>query len=255
MNSNTGRSTYLERKLRQLFRKDIGHNLHYVSKRLKPCYLWDISEPDVTTADECIQHFDQSSDTGHLRTIQIGDHDLVVCNTEATLQHLSDVLSSNSVRFVDVSSCHKQPRLLPALPSDLEAMLRSLLRQLDGFRQSDRRNLRLKLECNWNLCSAFGVFLGFPVVYWFGADSDSNCLSMEELKVCSVRCLKPFGVVLGLDSRDSATSEVYSFSFPLLFDRELGAHVQRWFQNLATCFAEFELTMCSRVCCYPTVAL
>ncbi|CAN8008006.1 unnamed protein product [Ixodes pacificus] len=253
MSGNSMKSVLSERKLRQLSRRGIGHQLHYVSKYLKPSYLWDLSEPAVATVDECIRRFNDSFNTGHLRSVQIGDCDLLVCNPELTLQHLKDVVFSNNVRFVDVSSTQRRPTLLSTLPPDLEVMLRCLLRQLDRFSLEDRKLLRLDLKSGWNMCSAFGVFLGFPVVYWCSVESDSNCLSMEELKAFSVRCPKLYDGTENLDP--GASNEVYSFSFPLRLEPELRGHVRCWFERLRTRFADLELTMTSRVCCYPTVAL
>lgn len=257
----TRQQNILTRKLRKLLGKGILLRLYFVSRHLKPCYLWDACEPTAAIARTCILRcWTSFSETGTLHVLCAGS-DILICNVVQTVRHLNPAALWNKVRFVDVTATEGFPKLLKQSPAELNNMLTSLLCQLQQVLKSpdsvgdNVATTVLELNPRWNLCSMFGVLLGFPVVYWFQGGSDAaNCLSMEELRVVSVRCSNVPCLVQ--DSKVQVSEhEVYSFSFPVRWEVELSAHVKAWFDKLCSDFPDYQLTMTCRDRCYPIVAL
>lgn len=221
----------------------------WTARGYKPAYLWDANEPTERAVSECLRHCRANSDSV-VKALQLG-RDVLLCNVAETQRRLAD--RGHGVKFVDVSAKLRSPAVLTSLPAGVDSMLASLERILAQMatppRESDA-TVSAEYPCAvWNLCTAFGVLLGYPVVYWFDGGADAgNCLAMEELNVVRVRA-----------SRQSAPTvkdggdEVYSFSFPLRLSAELGPHVDAWWEELSS--KARDLNRVDEVRCYPVVAL
>lgn len=216
----------------------------WTARGSKPGFLWDVNEPTDRAVTDCLR---LCSATGDVRALRLG-RDVLLCNVPETLRRLAD--AQLVAKFVDVSAKLRSPRVLATPPPGVADMLSSLRRQLADAASSpvfcDAAFADVvPADGGWNLCTAFGVLLGYPVVYWFDGDADAaNCLAMEELNVVRVR---------GAGRTPAEWDDVYSFSFPLALGVELKPHVDAWWEQLRA--RGFELTRVDEVKCYPVVAL
>lgn len=243
-----------------LFEKTAKYDLLSILKHAKPSYLWDICQP---TAD-LIQSFTRKvsamcgagRDLFHILQLE---EDMVVCDLDRLFDYLQRVLSAQNIPIVDVSSTRAEPAFLPAWPSSIGAMLSSLTSQLGAILSSAnssgdrRRTWNIETGPDWNLCTAFGFLLGFPVIYWFSGDSTaSNCLALQQLCAVKVHCRKRS---LYDGATESDSHPVYSFSFPLALKDKLDAHVSRWFEGLSQRCSRLQLTVTKETFQLPHVAL
>ncbi|KAG8504401.1 UPF0739 protein C1orf74 [Galemys pyrenaicus] len=187
-----------------------------------------------------------------LHVLEVGEHSLIV-SPEFACRHLERVLLG-PMALVDVSS----PQPCPSICSldqhqDLKALVAESVRHLQGL-QSDQspaasRSTLRSSDCN--LCTLFGILLGYPVPYTFqGNQGDGNCLALTPLRVFTAQvswllCSLP--ILL-------CSFSVPESSFPALRDR-----LSAWEKDLRTrCGTQSDfanLSICSEVVTLPTVAL
>lgn len=226
----------------------------WTARGYKPAYLWDASEPAERAVVECLRQCRATCD-GVVRALRLGS-DVVLCNVAETRRRLADWRLG--VKFVDVSAHLRCPVVLTSAPAGVGDMLASLELMLERMATSPPESLNEtaseRVSCAmWNLCTAFGVLLGYPVVYWFDGGADAaNCLALEELNVVRVRCAGQGDLPVPRTSAEQG-DEVYSFSFPLRLRAELGPHVDAWWQELSLKARDF--TRVDQVKCCPVVAL
>ncbi|XP_010215156.1 PREDICTED: UPF0739 protein C1orf74 homolog [Tinamus guttatus] len=83
----------------------------------------------------------------------------------------------------------------------------------------------------WNLCTVFGVVLGYPLAYTFAVeDGFENCLALTPLRVFTVQASCP-------RIRDNLTIQIYSFSIPENLYPEVKEVVDAWCDNLKNSFS------------------
>ncbi|KAH6943694.1 hypothetical protein HPB50_025616 [Hyalomma asiaticum] len=231
----------------------------WTARGFKPCYLWDVSEATERGVAHCLRACGSTPGSGDVRAFRLGRCDVLLCNVPETLRKLAD--AHLAFKFVDVSSGLLCPTVPASPPAAVLAMLASLTRTLAEVDASPPRsegiiNLEPAHGSEWNLCTAFGVLLGYPVVYWFKGGVDAgNCLAMEELNVVRVRssgCPEERTV-----RRTTAHDDVYSFSFPAILDGDLRPHVDAWWRRLRAKAeaSDVKLTRVDEVRSYPIVAL
>lgn len=225
----------------------------WTARGYKPAYLWDANEPTERAIAECLRRCRATCD-GVVRALRLGS-DVLLCNVAETRRRLADWRLG--VKFVDVSANLRTPAVLTSAPAGVSDMLASLevvFEQMATLPPESDETVSVEGRSGvWNLCAAFGVLLGYPVVYWFGGGADAaNCLAMEELNVVRVRWASR---IVSAVSRTSSEQrdELYSFSFPLRLKAELGPHVDAWWQELSK--KARDLTRVDEVKCYPVVAL
>ena len=102
-------------------------------------------------------------------------------------------------------------------------------------------HFNLKVHEHWCIPTLLGVFLGYPIVYWYNQalpNSDGkNCLSYVELTVYKIY----FEIEDGDRCKDK-WYELYSFSAPCCLRQYFDSFIQSWYKNLVekvnvqTCF-------------------
>ena len=149
------------------------------------------------------------------RVLSIDNLDFFIIHVRETLRVLE-----SPVVFVDVSSTLEGgPKVIEATPL-LSALTARLLSKISAASPGgDGHVIHADLD-GANGTTAFGLLLGYPVVYWFseeGDDSGGTCLDGRDLVVCKVKC-------------DSAVDSVggISFSYPECLSGVLKPAVRRW---------------------------
>ncbi|XP_010295845.1 PREDICTED: UPF0739 protein C1orf74 homolog, partial [Phaethon lepturus] len=109
------------------------------------------------------------------------------------------------------------------------------------------------VPAGWNLCTIFGVLLGYPAVYTFSIEEGTeNCLALTPLRVFTVQASCP-------RIKDGLRVQIYSFSIPEGLCAELKEVLDAWCDELKEAFSmqnDFvDLCISSEVVSLPAVAL
>ncbi|KAL4673942.1 hypothetical protein H8959_017876 [Pygathrix nigripes] len=225
-----------------------------VARGLKPAVLYDCN---CAGASELQSYLEELQGLGFLNfglhILEIGENSLIV-SPEHVCQHLEQVLLG-TIAFVDVSSCQPHPSVcsLDQL-QDLKALVAEIITHLQGLQRdlspSAVSHSRLH-SSDWNLCTVFGILLGYPVPYTFHLNQgDDNCLALTPLRVFTAR-------ISWLLGRPPIL--LYSFSVPESLFPGLRHILNTWEKDLRTRFRtqnDFaDLSISSEIVTLPAVAL
>lgn len=144
-----------------------------------------------------------------LFTLDLNGNTLII-NQQIALIHINEILSGVNVGIVDVSHSLKMPALFDQSREEFINMVQKLQLLIKGFEQHDDcKPLYVGEQCeDWNLCTIFGLLLGYPVTYWFDQrKSYENCLTMTTLIVTTASAT-------WMMKDGNYTSCLYSFSVP-----------------------------------------
>jgi len=164
--------------------------------------------------------------TNSLRILSIDDNTFIF-NPATVQSHLDELLKSKSLLLIDVCPSRKQP-VLAGLEKRTEDMIKSLseVNTNEMDKGSSVILLGEELYNDWNLCTLFGILLGYPASYWFDQTKGfGNCLCMTPLVVCTV-----WNTWQTHDINHRCC--LYSFSVPEELWSEVQSHMQRWTENL-----------------------
>ncbi|XP_073904525.1 UPF0739 protein C1orf74 homolog isoform X2 [Castor canadensis] len=224
-----------------------------VARGLKPAVLYDCNSAGVL---ELQNYLGQLQGLGFLalglHILEIGENSLIV-NLKHVCEHLEQVLLG-TIAVVDISSKHPHPSVcsLDRL-QDLKALVTELIMHLHGL----QRDLSVGVShsrlhsTDWNLCTLFGILLGYPVSYTFHMNQgNDNCLALIPLRVFTARISWLLGQPPIL---------LYSFSIPESLFPDLRDILNAWEKDLRTRFRtqnDFaDLSISSEIVTLPVVAL
>ncbi|XP_036612847.1 UPF0739 protein C1orf74 homolog [Trichosurus vulpecula] len=226
-----------------------------VARGLKPAVLYDCN---AAGADQVQRYVGELQRLGllpqALHILELGENILIVSPGQVC-QHIQQVLCS-PVTFVDISSFRSHPTLcLLGELGDLKDHLAEIMTHL----QSLEGNCLLPVSrsefssAGWNLCTVFGILLGYPVPYFFHpSQGDSNCLALIPLRVFTARTSCCW--LTGLPQ-----IQLYSFSVPESLYPALKNILDMWEEDLrARCGAQgdfADITISTEVVTLPSVVL
>ncbi|XP_074078673.1 UPF0739 protein C1orf74 homolog [Macrotis lagotis] len=226
-----------------------------VARGLKPAVLYDYN---AAGADQVQRYVGELQRLGllpqALHILELGGNILIV-NPGQVCQHMQQVLL-NPMTFVDISNFRSLPALCQLNElGDLKNHLTEIMTHL----QSLQRNPLLPISrselssVGWNLCTIFGILLGYPVPYFFHpTQGDSNCLAMIPLRVFTTRTSCCWLTGLG-------QIQLYSFSIPESLYPALKDKLDIWRQDLRARFGaqgDFsDLIISNEVVTMPSVVL
>lgn len=224
-----------------------------VARGLKPALLYDCSCAGSSELQSYLAELqDLGIPTQRLHILEIGEHCLIIC-PELACQHLERVLLGPTT-LVDVSQSQPHPVICSLdQRQDLKVVVAESIRHLQGL-QKDRSPA---VSCSQlpasdcNLCTLFGILLGYPVPYTFHLNQgDDNCLALTPLRTYTAQAswlLGPPPVLL------------YSFSVPESSFPALRDMLSTWEEDLRTrCGRQSDfanINICSRVVTLPAVVL
>ncbi|XP_063414264.1 UPF0739 protein C1orf74 homolog [Mytilus trossulus] len=239
---------HLGRKMRHHL-TELLHNVTAVDQAIKPSYLLDFG----IKASSLHQFVEDLKRTGCVKTIlniyQMGT-DLLVTNPKC-IQVLQQCSNLESLYILtDVSSGLAKPQTIKKKLL-FEELLQSI--KLLPFNLDKTAIFDLDVT-DMNLTTMFGILLGYPFIYWFGRESEDNCLSM-----IPIRCLKVTRTIhiqkeneTQLNSTESFN--VFSFSVPEeLFDSTAEYHLNRWFSQKKMINSSLQLSSQTEI--LPKVAM
>ncbi|KAK2858008.1 hypothetical protein Q7C36_005927 [Tachysurus vachellii] len=233
---------------------DMAVQIIAVDLGLKPAVLYDLNS---ACAEQIQRYVSSLHEAGVLNTtlriFSISGSCLVV-NCNLMKEHLSEVLEKKSLLTVDVCAWKEQPSLI-VMDSSTKHMVKEML---DFIMDKEDQHPSIivveeELHERWNLCTLFGILLGYPTSYWFNqAQSFENCLSMTPLVVNKVWVCWPI-----CDTKHSSC--LYSFSVPEVLWAEIDTFIQNWVERLRGRFCKqtvlIKLSISKETVILPTVAL
>lgn len=224
-----------------------------VARGLKPALLYDCNCAGSSELQSFLEELQGLGFlTQGLHILEIGENCLIV-NPEHACQHLERVLLG-SIAFVDVSSSLPHPcvRSLDQL-QDLKSLIAEIITHLQGMQRDQSMAVSCSRLCSsdWNLCTVFGILLGYPVPYTFHLNQgDDNCLALTPLRVFTARISWLLGQPPVL---------FYSFSVPESLFPALVDILNTWEKDLRTrCRTQndfTDLSISSEIVTLPAVAL
>lgn len=225
---------------------------------LKPALLYDSNSASA----EQVQQYLSSLQTSQLVSKSLLTMDLngnsFIFNPVTVMSSLEQALCDNSVAVIDVCHSLEKPISTDPLKTGLKSIILDLLLLLRGFEnlKEAEKPLYVGEKCDqWNLCTVFGLLLGFPVTYWFDqTKSFENCLSMIPLMVTTVTAAATWQV-----DAEPHRHCLYSFSIPDVLHEETHSNLKIWRLHLQEQFQQQnvlkDLTVCQTIVTLPSVCL
>ncbi|CAG5980571.1 unnamed protein product [Menidia menidia] len=199
---------------------------------LKPAVLYDSNGASAAQIQQYLSSLrSERLVSGSLATLDLNGNGLVI-NTSTARSHLERVLCEDSVAVMDVCHGLGSPAVSGRQREALRGVTQDLLPLLQRHQEAEEP-LCVGARCEeWNLCTVFGLLLGYPVTYWFDqTKSFENCLSMTPL------------VVTTASARWQADASghrwcLFSFSFPASLQEETRSEVESWRLRLTERFEQ-----------------
>lgn len=179
-----------------------GSNLEAMKYKL-------VSEPNINLGSKT-EDKRRTSNTNVLHMSEIGIGNLCLADEEAErLDRLKE--SGTSVTQTDVTETSLDP--------------------MQGLKGENKMYFDLNLDKNWCVPTLLGIFLGYPVIYWYKVISKRNngetCLSLVPLTVFKINV-----EIRGGYPKQIRCHDLYSFSVPRDALLHLEHKVQLWFKDL-----------------------
>ncbi|XP_016848829.2 UPF0739 protein C1orf74 homolog [Anolis carolinensis] len=212
---------------------NLAGEIFAVAAGLKPAFLYDYSPAGISQIVSYVQELQSTSQLGgRLHILSIAENVLLI-NLEMMELWLETVLQKNTVLFIDVAASRTCPGFCE--PEDVDFIKGHLVKILGHVKAqaADTSEILssspiISTECN--LCTLFGVLLGFPAAYSFPAQkSFENCLSLSPLRVFTIQATF---CKISSDFR----VRFYSFSVPEILYPVMKTGLSTWCGNLQNAF-------------------
>lgn len=199
---------------------DLAAQILAVDLGLKPALLYDSNGASAVQVQEylnSLQSLQLVSES--LLTLDLNGNSLIV-NASTARSHLEKVLHDDSVAVIDVCHSLEKPIISDIQRGEMKSMIQDL--QLLHLETSEKP-ICIGDKCEeWNLCTVFGLLLGYPATYWFNqTESFENCLSMTPLMLTTASATWE---AAGAGHR----CHLYSFSIPAALHEETHCKLENW---------------------------
>lgn len=204
---------------------DLATQVLAVDLGLKSALLFDSNGSSSDRVQEYLSSLQSSQLVSKsLLTLDLNGHALIV-NPFEVRSNLEQVLRGSGAAVIDVCRSLEKPAIADQLRGELRSTMQdllSLLRECDRLEEA-QKPLCVGEKCEeWNLCTVFGLLLGYPVTYWFDqTHSFENCLSMTPLMVTTATATWEGGST-------RHTCCLYSFSVPDVLLKETRSNLDNW---------------------------
>lgn len=179
----------------------------------------------------------------------------VVINPNAVRSNVERAFGESKAAVIDVRHFLERPTVVEHHSGAIKNMTRELLLLLTEVEQlqGGKPLYAGKKSEDWNLCTAFGLLLGYPVTYWFDQTSSfENCLAMTPLVVTTASALWQM-------ETSGYRCCLYSFSVPAALLHETQPILENWSCGLQERFKQQnvlqDLIICRKTVTLPSVCL
>ncbi|XP_070601703.1 UPF0739 protein C1orf74 homolog [Erythrolamprus reginae] len=227
-----------------------------VATGLKPAFLYDYNSAGSSQILDYVQHLQITLQlTCRLHILNIAENVLII-NLERMCLCLESVLLSNDVIFIDVSAFRPCPTFSnPENVNLIKSHVSEILNHIKALTEETSQTISSSelFSTEWNLCTLFGVLLGYPASYNFPIQkSFDNCLTLIPLRVFTIQATF---CMVNSDFR----VRFYSFSIPEVLYPDMKMNLSAWCEKLTEAFKaqkEFaDLCIASDVVALSAVAL
>ncbi|XP_048354268.1 UPF0739 protein C1orf74 homolog [Sphaerodactylus townsendi] len=200
-----------------------------VAASLKPAFLYDYNLAGCSQILSYVHQLQTISELGcRLHILSIADNVLII-NLGMTVHWLETLLLENKISFIDVSAARTSPGFCDTADIDsIKGHIYEILNHLKALAADTSQVLSSSavFSAEWNLCTLFGVLLGYPAAYSFpAAKTFGNCLSLAPLRVFTVQA------IFCRISNDLRV-RLYSFSVPEDLYSVVKTGINEWCENL-----------------------
>lgn len=223
---------------------DLAAQVSAVDLGLKPALLYDSNGAGADQVQQYLSSLQSSQLVSKkLLTLDLNGNALIV--NPLTVRTNVEQLHGNSVAVIDVCHSLEEPTVADPLRGELKSMthdLLCLLRESEELKEAEKPHHAGEMSEGWNLCTVFGLLLGYPVTYWFDqTKSFENCLSMTPLMVTTASATW---------QTDAAGHRccLYSFSVPAALLKEVKSNLENWRLCLQERFQQQNVLKDLRVC-------
>lgn len=202
---------------------DLAAQVTAVSLGLKPALLYDSNG----AGSDQVQQYLSCLRSRRLLPEPLSVLDLngnaVIANPNLARSNVERALGDGGAAVIDVRHFLERPAVVDRHTGAVKNTTRELLLLLREFEQlRDDRPLYAGKTEHWNLCTAFGLLLGYPVTYWFDQTSSfENCLAMTPLVVTTASALWQ-------QETSGYRCRLYSFSLPAALLQETQPVLENW---------------------------
>ncbi|XP_053100781.1 UPF0739 protein C1orf74 homolog [Hemicordylus capensis] len=204
-----------------------------VAAGLKPAFLYDYNSAGILQILNYVQQLQSISQIGcRLHILSIADNVLII-NLEMMQLWLEMLLLQNNISFIDVSASRTCPGLCdPEVVGVIKSHISDILDHIKAMVADTSQLLSSSavFSTEWNLCTLFGVLLGYPASYSFPAQKNfDNCLSLVPLRVFTAQATL---------CRIHTDFKVpfYSFSVPDILYPSIKIGLDAWCEKLKEAF-------------------
>lgn len=230
---------------------DLAAQVSAVDLGLKPALLYDSNSAGADQVQQYLSSLQSSQLVSKsLLTLDLNGNTLIV-NPQTARSYVEQLIHGNNVAVIDICHSLEKPTITDPLRGELRSMTHDLLLLLRGFeelKEAEKPYYVGEKSEEWNLCTVFGLLLGFPVTYWFDqTKSFENCLSMTPLMVTTASATW---------QADTAGHRccLYSFSVPAVLLKAVQSNLETWRLCLQERFQQQNILQDLTVCC-STVTL
>lgn len=237
---------------------------------VKPGFLFDyccIDEPCTlipmcqmvaailhTRTTSCRCHCENTAPCSVLKALQdcfkiyVVVNDIFIVNVEIVTElfrnfpeyPLDEGLCMPRVLITDASYALSEPKIADEeVHSQLKKMVDSIYKTHLNSRCASVPVDTIEIDNEWCIPSLFGLFIGYPLVYWLNASDGRNCLSCVPLTVYKVVCTTTLehlqdGPQTPHFSQQNLNREhtVFSFSIPSNVEIHCKPLITKWFSKL-----------------------
>lgn len=236
---------------------DLAAQVSAVDLGLKPTLLYDMNGAGAEQLQQYLKALQSLGLVSNsLLTLDLNGNSLIV-NSSAVKSSLKSFLHDGSVSVIDVCHSLEEPVITDLQRREvMRTVARELLGLLEEFLQLKEAEKPLyvgqKSE-EWNLCTVFGLLLGYPAVYWFNqSEGFDNCLSMTPLMVIKASAV-------WRQDRVNHSFGLYSFSIPANLQEETRSDLEKWKISLQERFEQQQvlkdLSLSQSTATLPSVCL
>lgn len=235
---------------------DLAAQVLAVDLGLKPALLYDSNSARADQVQQYLSSLQSSKLVSKsLLTLDLNGNAVIV-NPVAVRSNVEQLFHDSNVAVIDVCHSLEEPAITDPLRGELKSMTRDLLlflRGLEQLKEDEKPHSAGEKSEEWNLCTVFGLLLGYPITYWFDqTKSFENCLAMTPLVVTTASATWQAGPA-------SHRCCLYSFSIPAVLLQEMQPSLESWRICLQERFQQQnvlkDLTVCQTTVTLPSVCL
>ena len=212
-------------RLKREICKKLSFDVRMVALGIKPSLLIDTIavNDDIAQFKKFIIEINTKAQVSFLKASSLK---ILCVKDDFFIVNLPDLLQTIDKRriYIDVSSKLQEPTVITESSEPFELLRKDMIAFLTKMLIENTEDivLNLQLKDNWNITTLFGIFIDYPVVYWYEIEDLKTCLEFQNL------------INLKLKSRVRIKSwtierEVYSFTIPqCVMNEEVDSFVESW---------------------------